>query len=1269
MASFLLALCQQALAQIDNDVDALNQQVQNLIIQHKFREAMPIATEAVNDSEALAAPDQVKLALSLIDLAVLDQDVGDYSNSVPLLQRALEIYDKNLGPDDPQIATILNVLAVSYHKIGDYTNAEPLLIRALAIREKALGPYQLGTAQDFNNLATLYESMGEYSKAEPFSIQALNIRQKALGPEHPDTATSLDDLAAICGHMGEYAKAELLFKLALNIREKALGPEHPETARCVNNLASLYVDMGDYAKAESFFQRALNIREKALGPEHPDTGNSLQDLAAVYCDIGDYAKAEPLIQRALSIDEKVLGPDHPKTAEALGGLAMLYEQKGEYAKAEPLYQRALNIDEKTLGPEHPGTATCLSNLGHLYYQMGDYTKAEPLFQRALNIRVKALGPENPLTAASLNNLAEPYEEKGEYAKAEPLLQRALNIDEKTLGPEHPDTAAGLNNLAALYAKMGEFAKAEPLYQRALNIFEKAQGPKQPETASALNNLAGLYRDMGEYAKAEPLLQRALNIFEKAKGPEHPETANSVNDLAKCYEDMGDYAKAESFYQRALNIRLKALGPENPMTADNLDNLAQLYERMGDYTKAEPLLERALSIYEKALGPEHPKTANVVNDLAEFYEYMGDYAKAESLYQRALSIDEKVLGQENAETAVILDNISSLFIGEGKRSEAAQMDSLAQQTHLKNLADILSFASEQQRLDFMAHFNPYSLLASMENGPDTALAILRCKGVVLDSLVEDRIVAQASVNPEDRDLIDQLISAKQRAYRLTLGAPKDLSEAGLQRHAAEREGAQSEVDRLEGDLGRHVASLGRTRRALSVTVAEVQSVIPNQAVLVEFLCYNHYLGPNKSEVRYGAAVLASDGEPRWVNLGAAKNIDINLQRYQKLVRQGLDDPDETALKNCLQALYRQLWQPVEQVLTPAPLVTTTVILCPDSRLNFVSFATLLSPDNRFLGEEYSLRYVASGRDLLREIKPGLDSRMVVFANPDFSGTKTVISTNQVVDNPGQFAMRGVERGDLQDLYLPPLPGTATESAALVAQAKTWNWPTEVYLEGAATKAQLDEVRSPHILHLATHGFFLPGSEEDEGDQAGGLRGIAITSSFQPSSGLDLLAESGGRSERHVILKNPMYRSGLALAGAQATLDAWKRGEVPPTENDGIVTAEEVGALKLDGTWLVTLSACDTGIGQALSGEGVMGLRRGFIQAGAENLLMTLWPVADEETARFMVDFYSAAQKSGNAPKALAEVQRDWLVKLRGDRGLAEAVRIAGPFIMNSQGSVK
>jgi CHAT domain-containing protein len=135
----------------------------------------------------------------------------------------------------------------------------------------------------------------------------------------------------------------------------------------------------------------------------------------------------------------------------------------------------------------------------------------------------------------------------------------------------------------------------------------------------------------------------------------------------------------------------------------------------------------------------------------------------------------------------------------------------------------------------------------------------------------------------------------------------------------------------------------------------------------------------------------------------------------------------------------------------------------------------------------------------------------------------------------------------------------------------------------------DLHGPYILHLATHGFFEP---EDSASDA------------NPNESQAPGIKSGLTKSR--FFKNPMHRSGLALAGANTTIAAWKRGEAPSVEEDGILTAEDVSTLDLKGTWLVTLAACDTGSGEARAGEGVMGLRRAFVEAGAQNLHMTLWP---------------------------------------------------------------
>jgi CHAT domain-containing protein len=367
-------------------------------------------------------------------------------------------------------------------------------------------------------------------------------------------------------------------------------------------------------------------------------------------------------------------------------------------------------------------------------------------------------------------------------------------------------------------------------------------------------------------------------------------------------------------------------------------------------------------------------------------------------------------------------------------------------------------------------------------------------------------------------------------------------------------------------------------------------------------------------------------------------------------------------------------PVERVLPPG---IKRVIFSPDGQLNFVSFATLLDAEHHFLAERYAVQYVASGRDLLREASPPAQHpTAVVFANPDFKRPASPSNTSPT-DGEGAIAStgsgdpRGAEKHAIEDLHFALRSGTQQEGDHLVSAFNGWHWNTEAFTGPQASKAALRQVHAPYVLHLATHGFFV--------EPAAPVKAPTL----QPAA-----LNFGGNVSRSKFFENPMHCSGLALAGAQRTLEAWRDGQVPPVDNDGIVTAEDVAALDLHGTWLVTLSACDTGSGRAKAGEGVLGLRRGFVEAGAQNLLMALWPIDDRVTVRIMSDFYAAAHERGNAAQALAEVQREWLVALRDGKGekfekvkalidgpglaaalkpsLATAVRLAGPFILGAQG---
>jgi tetratricopeptide (TPR) repeat protein len=986
---------------------------------------------------------------------------------------------------------------------------------------------------------------------------------------------------------------------------------------------------GRYAQALELAIKALKLSEDTLGPEHPETATCLNDLGGMYQSLGDYTNAETMFERGLVIREKVLGPEHQFTARNLMNLGSLYVQMGKYARAEPLLLRALAINKKVLGSEAMATVTSLSNLGVLYQDMGDYARAESYDEQVLAISRKVFGPEHRNTAMALNNLAAVHICLGEYVKAEPLLQQVLAIHEKVLGPEHPDTGRTLQALGTLYSNMGDYAKSESFYQRALSVQEKKPGPEHPDTAITLGGLGLLYMNMGDYDKALTLYLRALKIQEKILGPEHPVLAHTLGMLAGLYEKTGNFAQADLMDQRVLAIDEKSLGPEHPETAGVILNMGGLYERMGDLPKAESFDKRALAIQEKVLGPEHPHLTASFNNLASVYIKMGEYTNAEPLLLQAINIDDRVLAPDNPQRTACLANLAIICFNLQKTNESLEYADKAEQSGLGMLDNILSFTSEQERLNYEAQNDPYILFASLNDAPRVALAILRHKGVVLDSLLEDRIVAEASQNPEDRALIEQLGPAKQQLTQLLMTMPKDLNMEALKSRAETRDRLSRQVEQMEGALAQKVAGFGHARRALTVTVDEVQKTIPPQTALVDFIRYHHYLGRQQWEDRYGAVILASKGEPKWVCLGAAAAIEKNVLICQQSVRDK-EKKDEALLSSALHDLFDHVWKPIQIVL---PTDVKTIVLSPDASLNFVSFATLLTPDDKFLCENYSLRYVASGRDLLREpIKPSSQD-MVIFAAPDY------VAEGQI-DSP--------ETG----VQLLPLPYFAKNAAELEAEVKPWNWPVRIYSGAEASETQLRAIHSPRILHFSTHGFFLP-------ETMGGPARFSFLGFITDSKGLP----------QQVTLKNPMYRSGIALAGAQVTLDAWKRGETPPTDSDGILTAEEVGNLDLHGTWLVVLSACDTGIGESRSGEGVMGLRRGFIQAGTQNLLMTLWPVFDVPSGELMLDFYSTLHQDNNPSEALGKAQRDWLVKLRSKYGLLPAVVMAGAFIVNSQGPIQ
>ena len=912
--------------------------------------------------------------------------------------------------------------------------------------------------------------------------------------------------------------------------------------------------------------------------------------------------------------------DIPALVKALNDEADGDLRARDFDDAEKLRLRVLHLQEQHAGRDSLAVSDALLNLGWFYGNMARYEPAQEALDRCQDIRQRLLGSDTAPVAEVLNALGVLEENRSNLTLAEAFYEQAITIQEKTLGSQSLVTANTWNNLATLYWITGDYASAQKLFAQALAVREKLLGPDSAVVAKTLNNLALLDSSLGDYDGAENYFQRALRIRRNRLGPESQETATTLSQLGLLYIRKGEDARAETLLVQAVAVQEKIAHGDGPDLARSLMELAMLYDRQKLYDKAGPLHRRGLEIRRRILGEAHPEYAASLAALARHDHAQGRFAEALPLYRQALKIDEEALGQNHPDTLAIASSLAFLEIEFRQPDEAARLARNVAEAQQNILNGVFTFAPESQRMDFERTVKPCDLPAALADADLLAEIILRTKGVVLDSLLEDEAVLRALKDPDVREMME-----KRRLLMAQLGQatadPSGVDYSNAPLSVADRQELEQEERQLEASLADKGVGSGQTRRALSTDVSEVRDALTDDAALVEYVAYNRYTGRLGFEPAYGAIVMSRIAPCQWVPLGSAAEIEARVRLLQKYMRKRVRD---AAVGDLLHGLYQSLCNPV---LSALPRGIHRLIISPDGNLDFVSFATLLDDENNFFTNDFELSYVASGRDLLQRPSGPTPKtrRLVVFADPDYEHAP---ATTGAVHSRGKTA---------DDTLLTPLPGTEREAAFLQMEARRDGFDARIYRGAEASKANLAKQDSPYVLHLATHGLYLAPDD---------VPNIPV----------------GAGDGSHAVEVQPMTRSLLALAGAAVTLREWKRGVLLPPDNDGLLTAQQAANLNLSRTWLVVLSACDSGSGEAQAGEGVLGLRRGFAEAGAQNLLMTLWSADDAETADLMEAFYRDALQSGNPAAALARVQRASLNDLRKKSGLFEAVRKAGPFIL-------
>jgi len=464
--------------------------------------------------------------------------------------------------------------------------------------------------------------------------------------------------------------------------------------------------------------------------------------------------------------------------------------------------------------------------------------------------------------------------------------------------------------------------------------------------------------------------------------------------------------------------------------------------------------------------------------------------------------------------------------------------------------------------------------------------------------------------QDTELLhafDLLSDARSQYSAMVFDGPGD---GELTQYQAKLEDLESKIDDMERDIS--VRSVEFRIQSQPVTLDAVQAAIPEGTALIEFLFYYpfDFKAGGKDSPHYVAYIMTTHGTPEWVDLGNANAIDSEVNKFRASLR-----GDQSDVRQRGRVLDELVMRPVRNRLNKFGKKIKRLLISPDAELSLFPFAALVDETNHYLIENYSITYLTSGRDLLRfrNSLPGKQPPLIV-ANPNFNLQQKPISSE--LQTAQTMAERRRSRESLD--YFSPLDEARNEAQALHSVLRD----ASILSGDQATEAAVKQIHGPRILHLITHGFF----QENQKRVGRNLQETMWGGNTSPSA--------------IALNENPLLRSGLALAGANQ----------PSNEKteDGILTALEAAGLDLWGTKLVVLSACETGLGDVQNGEGVFGLRRAFVLAGAESQVMSLWRVNEEATRELMVKYYQRLVSGEGRGEALRQVQLEMLSEAKYSR---------------------
>jgi CHAT domain-containing protein/tetratricopeptide (TPR) repeat protein len=1006
---------------------------------------------------------------------------------------------------------------------------------------------------------------------------------------------------------------------------------------------------GQYVASTRFCRQAL--RALPAGPQGDERRATLLELLGESLRQSFHAaESAAALEHAIAIYEKLDPRPHVALGRARQRLAAARLQQDRVADAETDVKRALTALAAVDGPCLERAAV-YDTAGDIAWVKGRRDEADDWYSRAIQEAEATAGGPNLTLALSLRNKANSSLFLGRAQEAAEAGRRAFELAIQLLPARHPELPGYYNDAANLAWSQGELSTARRHWESALQLLP----PGHPEVATVLNNLALLARDLGDVEAALSLKRRAIGLW-RGQGP------TARNRLARGYAELGRFLlgadrlrEADAELRRALAI-LSAGSASNQTDIDRIHvDLARVASSRGDVVAAARHLERASESARGEGGSQFDRL--VATSTAAALAWMGgDLERARTAYTAAAEGYARRFGPTNWNVAEMKTRLAEVRLTQGDPADAARIGREAEDVVRAYLRITIRDLSERLALTHAATRPPSldvlvsAALATTDGvlGGTALTELARSRSQVFDELVERRR-PRGDATPEEQRLREALQAARSRWANLAIRGPNGDADT---RHASALAAASAAVEAADQALAEESAEFRRTRVRKEATVDDIRGGLPEGAVLVSFVRYGRRVplpprpagglpaAPPAPVPSYVAIVTSRSSAPVLVDLGDAATIDRLVAAWRDEAARGITKAGRTprqaerAYRRAGTALRARVWDPLAAHVTGA----TRILVVPDGGLQAVTFAPLPVGTDRYLADgELAFHYLTTERDVMRPAATEhAESSLLAVGGVDFGGTGTAPASNRAAA-PAPGATRAPQTADLlrlpinadgcvgfDEIEFPALPATAQE-AREIEQMWRATGGTALRLSGGQARERRIRELAPRqrMLHFATHGFFLDST--CAGTVAGGTRSVRKRVRPGTPTGAPALGPGAPATAPPVPAKvtaaganrapvNPLTLSGLAFANANSHA-ATTRGE-----DDGVLTAEEVAALDLQGVEWVVLSACDTGLGPIRAREGVLGLRRAFEVAGARTVIMSLWSVEDRTTRLWMRELY-------------------------------------------------